>query len=156
MRRRFLRALPILSLALLGSNCEGGVRVDTRPPEQRDGVQDTSGLVVVVKSGTISEDAAAATSVDPRVVVLAALAVAAIDVSSPSIPGPTSTAVVVGPDVSSWSLESRSLELSDATHEPRTETSVSPIPEPAAILLFGLGWALVLARSTAKTRARLG
>ncbi len=144
MRRTLVLALALLSIALMGGSCEfrasSGTAHPSDPPEIEPPARD-SGFLLVIRSGETSSPPNDSTS--GSTLIGTALAVSVL--SSPSrLPSPDGPAGA-SPDSAIHTVDSvRELgRLSAATESPSIET---PIPEPNAILLFGLGTLFLVAQ----------
>jgi hypothetical protein len=135
MRRLFVTVLAFLTVAITGGSCEfrasTGTPIQPQPPVI-DPQRGDSGLLIVVNTGdAIGAPSSSRTQSSHLSTALAVSVLSAPDASTDS--ANTSNAAASG---SGLSIGPASMPLEVATSE-------QPIPEPDAILLFGLGTLLV-------------
>lgn len=139
MRRTLVLALALLSIALMGGSCEfrasSGTAHPSNPPETEPSAQD-SGFLLVIRSGETISPSTDTTSGSG--LISEALAVSVLSSPSPSQP--------LAPEGSAGASPDSEIPIADFDGDlagPSAATEVAsieaPIPEPHAILLFGLG-----------------
>ena len=136
-RRTLVLALALLSIALMGGSCEFRASSGTasNPPETEPSAQD-SGFLLVIRSGETISPSTDTTSGSG--LISEALAVSVLSSPSPSQP--------LAPEGSAGASPDSEIPIADFDGDlagPSVATEVAsieaPIPEPHAILLFGLG-----------------
>jgi hypothetical protein len=158
MERRLFLVLAILSLVLMGGECEFGARVGTRPPEEEDGTGSTGGLAIGIQTGTAIETTNAAAAASRRQVVAVAVGVSAW---TPSIPAFEPMDRVAAASSSRPDLFDEPIRLASSSEVGRVAPvssgggAASPVPEPGGVHLFLVGLGIVQA-SLRRPRSEMG